>query len=113
VADALAITLDWHELDVGAPQLAADLVVSTLPAGVADALADRSWRAGQSVLDAVYVPWPTGLAGAAGRGGATVISGALMLLHQAAAQVSLMTGIDAPVAQMRVALAAAAPGSGV
>lgn len=119
VAETLGIALDTMELDLHAAQLSADLVVSTLPAGVADAVADRSWRAGQAVLDVVYaaaptVPTvPTVLAAAAARGGATVISGALMLLHQAAAQVSLMTGFDAPVKQMRLALADAAPGCGV
>jgi shikimate dehydrogenase len=36
-----------------------------------------------------------------------------MLLHQAAAQVELMTGQEAPVPAMRAALLAAAPGCGV
>jgi shikimate 5-dehydrogenase len=36
-----------------------------------------------------------------------------MLLHQAAAQVRLMTGAEAPVEEMAAALRAAAPGSGV
>jgi shikimate 5-dehydrogenase len=35
-----------------------------------------------------------------------------MLLHQAAAQVELMTGRPAPVPEMRAALRAAAPGCG-
>jgi shikimate dehydrogenase len=42
-----------------------------------------------------------------------VVSGALMLLHQAAAQVALMTGAEPPVPAMRWALAEAAPGCGV
>lgn len=100
-------------LDVDAPALAADLVISTLPRGAADALADAIWRAPQGVLDAVYDPWPTVLASAAASAGATVISGALMLLHQAAAQVELMTGRAAPVDSMREALRLAAPGCGV
>ncbi len=93
--------------------LDADLVVSTLPAGVADPLAARSWRRGQTVLDVVYAGWPSLLADAARNAGATVVGGALLLLHQAAAQVSLMTGQDAPVADMRAALAAALPDCGV
>ncbi|MCW2494894.1 MAG: Shikimate 5-dehydrogenase C-terminal domain, partial [Jatrophihabitans sp.] len=38
---------------------------------------------------------------------------ALMLLHQAMAQVELMTGRAAPAAAMRAALAAAAPDAGL
>jgi shikimate dehydrogenase len=61
----------------------------------------------------VYDPWPTQLAVAAQANGAIVISGALMLLHQAAAQLRLMTGCEPPIDAMRAALAAAAPGCGV
>jgi shikimate dehydrogenase len=42
-----------------------------------------------------------------------VVSGALLLLHQAVVQVALMTGDEPPVDAMRAALAAAAPGCGV
>jgi shikimate dehydrogenase len=93
--------------------LGADLIVSTLPAGAADQFAGRGWRVGQSLFDVVYSPWPTPLAAAAASAGATVVSGALMLLHQAAAQVALMTGAEPPVPAMRLALAEAAPGCGV
>jgi shikimate dehydrogenase len=71
------------------------------------------WQPEQTVFDVVYSGRPTALAAAAGRRGGRVVSGALMLLHQAAVQVGLMTGQDAPVAAMRLALAAAAPGCGV
>jgi shikimate dehydrogenase len=111
-AAAVGVTLDVGRLDPDSPHLAADLVVSTLPAGAADALAGREWHAGQSVLDAVYDPWPTKLAAAVASAGGTVVSGAAMLLHQAGAQVELMTGRAAPVAAMRAALRAAAPGCG-
>lgn len=87
-----------------ATELAADLVVSTLPAGAADAFAAFGWRADQAVLDVVYGAWPTSLAEVAAAAGATVLSGALMLLHQAAAQVELMTGRQAPLEAMRAAL---------
>jgi len=96
---------------LGAP-VPAGLVVSTLPGGAADPLARLPWTSEHAVLDVVYDPWPTPLAAAARAGGATVISGALMLLHQAAAQVALMTGRDAPVPAMRAALRAAALGCG-
>jgi len=81
----------------------ADLVVSTLPAGAADRLRPP----GSVLLDAVYSPWPTPLAAAAAAAGARVVSGLAVLLHQAAAQVELMTGRPAPVAAMRAALDAA------
>jgi shikimate dehydrogenase len=63
-----------------------------------------------AVLDAIYHPWPTALAAAAGQAGAVVIGGFELLLHQAARQVELMTGRDAPVAAMREAGLAALAG---
>jgi shikimate dehydrogenase len=83
----------------------ADIVISTLPAGAADGL--RCDGATRVVLDVVYAPWPTDFARAADAGGAKVQSGLAMLLHQAAAQVRLMTGLEPPVDDMRAALAAA------
>ena len=112
-ADAMGVAVQVGELLPGARELDADLVVSTVPAGAADPLAAHAWRPEQAVFDVVYDPWPTPLARAAGDCGARVLSGALMLLHQAAAQVELMTGQEAPVPAMRAALLAAAPGCGV
>jgi shikimate dehydrogenase len=84
-----------------------DLLVSTVPAGAADFFAERSRvsRARPSaVLDVVYHPWPTPLAQAASRCGAIAVSGFDLLLHQAARQVELMTGLaPAPLARMRAA----------
>jgi len=84
-----------------------DLLVSTVPAGAADYYAERARnpRPGPSaVLDVVYHPWPTPLAQAAARSGAVVVSGFDLLLHQAARQVELMTGIKpAPLDDMRAA----------
>ena len=54
----------------------------------------------------VYAPWPTPFA-AAGSRRRGVRSGLEMLLHQAVAQVELMTGKPGPVAAMRTALDAA------
>ena len=65
------------------------------------------------MLDAVYAAWPTALAAGAAQGGAQVLSGALMLLHQAIVQVELMTGRAALASAMRDALRAASPGSGL
>ncbi|MEO6206201.1 MAG: shikimate dehydrogenase, partial [Mycobacteriales bacterium] len=77
-----------------------DLLISTLPARAADAFAAHVGDV-PALLDVVYDPWPTALAQAC-RG--VVASGAAMLLHQAAAQVTLMTGQAAPVDAMRGAL---------
>jgi shikimate dehydrogenase len=81
-----------------------ELVISTLPPGAADPIAGGEWRAESAVLDVVYAPWPTPLAAAVAAAGGTVIGGTLMLLHQAALQVRLMTGRPAPVEAMRAAL---------
>jgi shikimate dehydrogenase len=112
-AERLDVVLAISELDIAATALAADLVISTLPARAADLLAPFPWRTSQAVLDVVYDPWPTALAAAAAGAGSTVISGALMLLHQAAELVWLMTGRPAPVEAMRAALRASAPRCGV
>jgi shikimate dehydrogenase len=108
-AERLGVRIEIADLSASAPALGADLVVSTLPANAADQFAARRWRSDQFVLDAVYDPWPTELAAAAAGRGATVISGASMLLHQAAAQVQLMTGRSAPLEAMRDALSDADP----
>ncbi|HEX8081755.1 MAG TPA: shikimate dehydrogenase [Jatrophihabitans sp.] len=90
--------------------LEADLIIATLPAGAADRFAGLPFRRDQALLEAVYHPWPTPLAAALTAAGAPVVSGAAMLLHQAARQVELMTGSAAPVEAMRAALLAAVPG---
>ena len=84
-----------------------DVVVSTLPPGAGDAISGRPWTSRPVVLDVVYTPWPTPLACAALAAGCQIVSGLTVLLHQAVAQVELMTGHPAPIAQMRAALDAA------
>jgi shikimate dehydrogenase len=82
----------------------ARLLISTVPARAADIYARRihpSALAPSAVLDVVYHPWPTRLAAAAQQAGAVVVGGFELLLHQAARQVELMTGKDAPVPVMR------------
>jgi shikimate dehydrogenase len=112
-AERAGVEITVDVLHADAPRLSADLVISTLPSTAADQVAGFTWHTGQIVLDVVYEPWPTELARHAAARGATVRSGALMLLHQAAAQVELMTGQPAPVGSMRSALRAARPGCGV
>jgi shikimate dehydrogenase len=84
-----------------------DLLISTVPAGAADFYAERAIdpRARPSaVLDVVYDPWPTPLAVAVAQAGVVVVSGFDLLLHQAARQVELMTGLEpAPLEPMRAA----------
>ena len=79
----------------------ADVVVNTTPSGAGDVLEPG---AAGTFLDVVYAPWPTVLADRYAGSGATVVGGIAMLLHQAGAQVTLMTGRPAPLAAMRAAL---------
>jgi len=98
-AERLGVTpsvQDWSPEVLSWPEL----LISTLPAGAADRSAPYV-RDVPVLLDVVYDPWPTSLA-ATCRG--VVVPGSLMLLHQAAAQVSLMTGWAAPLNAMRAAL---------
>jgi shikimate dehydrogenase len=83
-----------------------ELLISTVPAGAADFLAEKITAAPAPVFvfDVVYAPWPTRLAEAAQSAGATVVSGFEFLLHQAVGQFELMTGErPAPLAAMRTA----------
>ena len=85
----------------------ADLVISTLPAGVADPLAEEmTVREGQVLLDVVYSPRETALRSAFERNGGIVAEGTDMLIYQAAAQVQLMTGRSPKTDVMRGALEA-------
>jgi len=100
---AVGLTLtDFGDPEVTAP----DVLISTVPAGAADFHAERITRgtlAPGHLLDVVYHPWPTPLAVAARRAGIGVAGGFALLLHQAAGQVTLMTGKPAPLAAMRAA----------
>jgi shikimate dehydrogenase len=109
VAERLGVQVDLQPLaSRGAGALPPpDLLISTVPAGAADFLAEQ-FRAGApapaAVFDVVYAPWPTRLARAAQDAGATVVGGFELLLHQAAGQFELMTGErPAPVEAMRAA----------
>jgi shikimate dehydrogenase len=82
---------------------AAEVLVSTIPAEVAARYAG-TFAPIPVLLDAVYDPWPTPLAGAVGAAGGRVISGLQMLLHQAFAQVEQFTGLPAPRDAMTCAL---------
>jgi shikimate dehydrogenase len=92
---------------VGEPVPSADLVVSTVPASVqTDDLLGVADSAGV-VFEVVYDPWPTPVARRALDHGQVLVAGLDLLVHQAALQVTLMTGADAPLERMRAAGAAA------
>jgi shikimate dehydrogenase len=80
-----------------------DVIVSTVPAAAQDSgLVERS-AAARVVFEVLYDPWPTPLAAAAAAHGRCVVGGLDLLVHQAALQVRLMTGQEAPLAAMRAA----------
>jgi shikimate dehydrogenase len=81
----------------------AEAVVSTVPAEASAGLAEHLPGTPGMLLDVVYAPWPTPLARAAEAAGSVVVGGLAVLVHQAARQVELMTGRDAPLAAMREA----------
>lgn len=81
-----------------------DLVLSTLPSGAADHWQEQLSASRADLFDVVYAPWPTAAARAVSRRGGRVAGGFPMLLHQAVAQVRLMTGVEeVPVSAMREA----------
>lgn len=88
-ADATRVQLDPRHLD--ASHL--DAVVSTLPPRAADEIAARLPRLDRPVplLDVAYDPWPSALAHSWEASGGRVVSGLVMLLHQAVKQVELFS----------------------
>jgi shikimate dehydrogenase len=108
VAAALGLALSHADLGAIGRAGGADLVLSTVPKGVADPFATViDWRPSTVVFDVVYDPWPTPLAASAAAAGCRVVSGLELLLAQAVGQFELFTGVPAPTGAMRAALAAA------
>ncbi|MBY8875310.1 shikimate dehydrogenase [Micromonospora sp. PLK6-60] len=110
VATAVGVPLTGAAWPAAAELLGgANVVVSTVPKGVADPLAGQvRWRPGAVCFDALYDPWPTPLAASAAAAGCRVVSGLDLLLAQALGQFAQFTGVPAPRAAMAAALAAAA-----
>jgi shikimate dehydrogenase len=105
-AKRLDVTVRLADVREQPPAGSWHLLISTVPAGAADAYAQRIRRGDlvpAAVLDVVYHPWPTPLATAAEQTGATLIGGFDLLLYQAARQVELMTARAAPTPAMRQA----------
>ena len=89
---AAALQLEVNLLPWAASVPTADLVISTVSSGAADAMAPAIADSAPLILDVVYQPWPTALASATQRSGATLISGLDLLVGQALGQIELMTG---------------------
>jgi shikimate dehydrogenase len=109
VAEAVGVPFAGAAWADAAAHAAADVVISTVPKGVADPLAaEVAWRPSTVLFDALYDPWPTPLAAAAAAAGCRVVSGLDLLLAQAIGQWEQFTGVvPAPREAMRAALAAA------
>jgi shikimate dehydrogenase len=83
------------------------LVLSTVPASAGTALVPSTTERsglGITLFDVVYAPWPTPLAAVVAAAGGRTVSGLEMLIHQAARQFELFTGVPADLAAMRAAV---------
>lgn len=91
-----------HWSSTGAP-----VIVSTLPGAAGKALAQvaepADWS-GTMLFDVSYAPWPSALAAVVRRGGGTTVSGLEMLIHQAARQFEIFTGVRPDIGAMRAAV---------
>jgi shikimate dehydrogenase len=85
-------SVEVQGLDAG--PVAADVLVSTVPASAqAGAVLDMV-DAVRVVFEVVYDPWPTPVARRATESGRLLVSGLDLLVHQAVLQVELMTGVE-------------------
>ncbi len=108
LATRLGIRLEPIDLaDLAAAAGAVPLTVVTVPGGTDIGVPPppAGSLTGRVVLDVGYGGWPTPAARWAAAGGARVVSGLPMLVHQAGEQVRLMTGREAPVDAMYAAIA--------
>lgn len=118
-ARALAEAVGGAAMAWGEPDAADghDVIVNATSTGMAEVdprspLPEDALRPGQIVMDIVYKPIETELVRAARRRSAIAIHGGRMLLHQAARQFELYTGVpQAPLAAMDAALLAQIGGS--
>ncbi|MEH0828158.1 shikimate dehydrogenase, partial [Micromonospora sp. CPCC 205714] len=105
VARAVGVALTGADWADAVAHTGADVVVSTVPKGVADPLAGGlRWRPSTVLFDALYDPWPTPLAASALAAGVRVVSGLDLLLAQAVGQFEQFTGVPAPREAMAHAL---------
>lgn len=78
-----------------------DLLISTVPAAAQDDDLVARCRDVPVVFEVLYHPWPTPLAASAGD--RVLVGGLDLLVHQAALQFEVFTGLPAPLAAMRAA----------
>jgi shikimate dehydrogenase len=84
--------IELQPLTFGSDEVAGDVVISTLPAGVADAVKISASTA--LFYDVIYAPWPTVSVRQAQNLGVAILGGLDLLVAQAVEQVILMTGCD-------------------
>lgn len=89
--------VDIGSLAIDVPQ--GQVLVSTIPAAAQDVDLVTRCAAVPVVFEVVYAPWPTPLAASAGD--RVLVGGLDLLVHQAALQFSLFTGLPAPLERMR------------
>jgi shikimate dehydrogenase len=100
-AERLGVTPQLRTWSEGVPA-GVELVLSTVPAGAADAVElPASCRL---LFDVVYAPWPTPLAERARAAAMAIVSGLDLLVHQACGQVRWMTGQEIGPDVLRAAL---------
>jgi len=121
LADPVGAVVPLTDRSIAEAVVAADLVVNATPVGMAGVgryagggpgewlVPPALLEAGQVAADLVYAPRPTRWLAVAAQGGATVLDGLGMLVHQAAAQLVLWTGREPPVEAMWDAAEAASP----
>lgn len=105
VADKCGIRLHVRPWSDAAAAVTGELVVACVPAGATDDLAPVIEAASPRGLwfDVIYVPWPTPAAAAWEGAGGRILGGLDLLVEQAAEQVRLMSGVNAPHDVMRAA----------
>ncbi len=105
VAEKCGIRLHVRPWSDAPGSVTGELVVSCVPPGATDDLASGLTAASPRGLwfDVVYSPWPTPAAAAWEGAGGRILGGLDLLVEQAAEQVRLMSGVNAPVDVMRAA----------
>jgi shikimate dehydrogenase len=88
VIDSELRFLNWDNLSVLSD---ADLVISTVPAGVTDSI-ELPQKPTAPFFEALYKPWPTPASALWASRGGFVIDGLDLLIHQAIAQIQIFTG---------------------
>jgi len=89
--------------DIGDTGERVPLVVSTIPVEAQTPELLARVAGVLVVFEVLYDPWPTPLALAAGSNGQVLVGGLDLLVHQAAVQFELFTGLEAPLEAMRAA----------